>query len=205
MNISSVLTFSLAILILAVSPGPGVFATVARSLASGFRPSLAVICGIVLGDITYLLFAIFGLSMVARVMGDMFLIVKVCGGAYLVWIGIKLWLREPEATSTDANTSNVSGWGNLASGLLLTLSNPKVILFYCGLLPTLLDLTALTTVDFAVVVAIVTLVLSLVLGTYAFLASRTREFLTSRLAVRRLNRTAGGLMVATGVVIATRP
>ena len=64
MTIYSAIGFSIAMLILAASPGPGVFATVARALASGFRPSLAVIIGIVLGDVIYLLFAAFGLSMV---------------------------------------------------------------------------------------------------------------------------------------------
>jgi len=70
LTIYSAIGFSVAMLILAASPGPGVFATVARALASGFRPALAVICGIVLGDIIFLLFAAFGLSMVARVLGN---------------------------------------------------------------------------------------------------------------------------------------
>lgn len=89
MTIYSAIGFSVAMLILAASPGPGVFATVARALASGFRSALAVICGIVLGDIIFLLFAAFGLSMVARVLGNMFFIVKICGGAYLVWLDRK--------------------------------------------------------------------------------------------------------------------
>ncbi|MGD9325027.1 MAG: LysE family transporter, partial [Desulfobacterales bacterium] len=65
MTIYSAIGFAVAMLVLAASPGPGVFATVARALASGFRPSFAVICGIVAGDVIYLLFAVFGLSMVA--------------------------------------------------------------------------------------------------------------------------------------------
>ena len=81
MTIYSAIGFSVAMLVLAASPGPGVFATVARALASGFRPSLAVISGIVLGDVIFLLFAAFGLSMVARVLGNLFFIVKICGGA----------------------------------------------------------------------------------------------------------------------------
>ncbi len=50
MGLVSLISLSTAMLILAASPGPGVFATVARSLASGFRPALGVILGIVLGD-----------------------------------------------------------------------------------------------------------------------------------------------------------
>ena len=204
MTIYSAIGFTIAMLILAASPGPGVFATVARALASGFRPALVVICGIVLGDIIFLLFAAFGLSMVARILGNMFFIVKICGGAYLIWLGIKIWLKEPEPLTGTPDADTRSQWGNFISGLVITLSNPKVILFYCGFLPTFLDLSTLTVLDLAIVVAIISAVLLCVLGTYAYLASSARKLFTRKRSVRRLNRTAGGVMVAAGVTIAVR-
>ncbi len=204
MTLYSIIGLSLAIMVLAASPGPGVFATVARSLASGFRPALAVICGIILGDIIFLLLATFGLSMIAQALGDLFLVVKICGGAYLVFLGVKLWVKKPELASGKYGKRTGLGWGNFTSGLVITLSNPKVILFYCGFLPTFLDLSLLTLIDLMVVVAIVTTVVASVLGSYAFLASRARQIFTNRKAVRRLNRTAGSVMIATGVVIAPR-
>jgi len=87
MSLISALSLSIAMLILAASPGPGVFAIVARALASGFRPALAVITGIVIGDIIYLTFAVFGLSIIAQSLGELFIIVKICGGVYLFWLG----------------------------------------------------------------------------------------------------------------------
>ena len=204
MSLYSAIGFTVAMLILAASPGPGVFATVARALASGFRPALVVICGIVLGDVIFLLFAAFGLSMVAQVLGNMFFIVKICGGAYLIWLGIKIWLKDPEPLADTRNPDTRSQWGNFVSGLVITLSNPKVILFYCGFLPTFLDLPTLTVFDLAIVVAIISAVLVCVLGTYAYLASRARKLFTRRRSVRRLTRAAGGVMVAAGVTIAVR-
>jgi threonine/homoserine/homoserine lactone efflux protein len=79
-----------------------------------------------------------------------------------------------------------------------------VILFYCGFLPTFLDLSVLTIIDLTLVMAIITLVLSAVLITYAFLASRARRVFTNDRAVKRLNRAAGGVMIAAGVAIAAR-
>ena len=204
LTLYSAFGFAMAMLILAASPGPGVFATTARAMASGFRPALAVIWGIVLGDIIFLLFAAFGLSMVARALGNLFFIVKICGGAYLVWLGIKIWFQKPETFKNQQNSNNRSMWGNFASGLIITLSNPKAILFYCGFLPTFLDLSALTIVDLSIVVAIITAVLSGVMITYAYLASRARRLFTRERAVKRLNRAAGGVMVAAGVAIAVR-
>ena len=202
MTLYSIIGLSVAIMILAASPGPGVFATVARALASGFRPALAVICGIVLGDIIFLLFAFFGLSMIAQALGDLFFIVKICGGAYLIFLGIRIWIKEPALASNENDKRTALGLGNFWSGLIITLSNPKVILFYCGFLPTFLDLSALTLSDLAIVVGIVAIVLVCVLSTYAFIASRARQMLTNRKADRRLNRAAGGVMVVAGVAIA---
>ncbi len=204
MTIYSAIGFFVAMLILAASPGPGVFATVARALASGFRPALAVIGGIVLGDIIFLLFAAFGLSMVARALGGLFFIVKLCGGAYLIWLGIKIWLKNPEPLADGPDDHRGPRWGNFVSGLVITLSNPKVILFYCGFLPTFLDLSTLTALDLAIVVGIISTVLVGVLGSYAYLASRARNMFTRRRSIRRLNRAAGGVMVAAGVTIAVR-
>jgi threonine/homoserine/homoserine lactone efflux protein len=204
LTIYSAFGFAVAMLILAASPGPGVFATTARAMASGFRPALGVIWGIVLGDIIFLLFAAFGLSMVARALGNLFFIVKVVGGIYLIWLGIKIWLQKPDPVQQHQNADARSKWGNFVSGLIITLSNPKVILFYCGFLPTFLDLSKLTMADLALIVAIIAAVLSGVLVTYAYLASRARRIFTTKRAVKRLNRAAGGVMVAAGVVIATR-
>ena len=204
MTFYSAIGFSVAMLVLAASPGPGVFATIARALASGFRPSLVVICGIVLGDVIFLLFAAFGLAMVARSLGNLFFIVKICGGAYLIWLGVRIWFEKPRPVTPNQNVDTHSRWGNFATGLVITLSNPKVILFYCGFLPTFLDLSALTLIDLVIVVTIITIVLGCVLGTYAFLASRARRMFTNQQALRRLNRGAGGVMVATGVAIAVR-
>ena len=204
MTLYSAFGFALAMLILAASPGPGVFATTARAMASGFKPALGVIWGIVLGDIIFLLFAVFGLSMVARVLGNLFIIVKICGGIYLIWLGIKIWIQKPETGRDPHQSVNRSKWGNFAGGLVITLSNPKVILFYCGFLPTFLDLSALNIVDLVLVVVIIAAVLSGVLVTYAYLASRARTIFTSERATKRLNRAAGGVMIAAGVAIATR-
>jgi len=201
---ASIASLALAMLVLAASPGPGVFTTVARTLASGFRSALLVIAGIVLGDIIFLLFAMFGLSVIARILGEFFIIVKVLGGTYLIWVGCKLWFKNPSTETLPNGPPRSIQLGNFFSGFLVTLSNPKVILFYCGFLPTFMNLSTLSFVDGAIVVFVVTGVLSSVLLAYAFLASHARHLFTERRAVRKLNRAAGGVMIATGVVIATR-
>ena len=204
MTIYSAIGFSLAIIILAATPGPGMFATIARALASGFREAFTLICGIVFGDIIFLLFAIFGLSIVAQALGDLFFIVKIFGGIYLIFLGIKIWRQKTDNTNNTYKQNNKTRLGNFTSGFLITLANPKVILFYCGFLPTFLDLQTLTMIDLAIIVTIVFTGVTCVLGTYAFLASRTRQMLTSQKTIKKFNQAAGGVMVATGVALVTR-
>ncbi len=204
MTLYSAIGFAAAMFVLAASPGPGVFATTARALASGFRPAIAVIVGIVAGDIIFLLFAIYGLSMVAKVLGNFFVIVKICGSVYLIFLGVKIWFSKPKFEAHRNDHFSGTLWGNFISGLVITLSNPKVILFYCGFLPTFLDLSSLTIMGVAIALAIVTMVLASVLMTYAFMASRARLMLTHAKSIRRMNRAAGSVMIAAGVAIATR-
>jgi len=204
MTILSSLGLFMALFVFALSPGPGVFATVSRSMASGFRSAVIVIAGIILGDILYLMFALFGLAFVAKALGGFFVLLKICGGVYLVWLGLKIWFSKPGARHMERLDEKRSRRENFISGLFTTLSNPKVILFYCGFLPAFLDIPSLTVFDIVWVVFMVVVVLAVVLIPYAYLASQARQLFSSAKAVRRLNKVAGGLMMAAGVTIASR-
>jgi threonine/homoserine/homoserine lactone efflux protein len=204
MTIESICAFSLAMFILAVTPGPGVFASASQALASGFRSSLQLIAGIVVGDLVFLLFAVFGLSTIAHILGEFFFIIKILGGAYLIWLGWKMWTREPMVFNSNQKFTKHNGRQRFLAGLLLTLGNPKVILFYAGFLPTFMDLSHLKTLDIAVVAALVTIILSGVLGLYAFTASRALGLFKNFRAAGNLNRSAGTVLIGTGVIVVTR-
>ena len=207
MTLLSLAAFAGAMFILAITPGPGVFATVARALASGFAHAAVVVLGIVLGDLLFLLLAIYGLAAVAQLLGGFFSLVKLGGAAYLVWLGMKLWRSKSVATTATATATAIeeTSWSaNLISGLLITLGNPKVILFYLGFLPAFVDLTNLNTADVLIIAGVVSLVLGTTMLGYAYAAARARALFRSPEAKSLLNRTSGGVMIATGAVLATR-
>jgi threonine/homoserine/homoserine lactone efflux protein len=204
MTAESTFAFALAMLVLAATPGPGVFASVAQALSSGFRSSIDVIAGIVVGDLLFLMLAIFGLSAVAYALGSLFFIVKIMGGAYLIWLGYRMCTAQPASLNSNLNAGRKNGRQRFLGGLFITLSNPKVILFYCGFLPTFMDLKDLAVVDTAVAAGVVAMVLSIVLMTYACSAARARRLFTSPRATRNLNRGAGIVLAGAGVLIATR-
>ncbi|WP_299396190.1 LysE family translocator [Pelagibius sp.] len=206
MSLETFLAFTAAMLVLALTPGPGFLAVVARVMSQGFGAGLAATAGLVLGDLLFLALAILGLSALAAVLGEFFLVVKWLGAAYLVWLGIALWRRDAaaERRPPDSPRPQASHRGSLALGFLVTLGNPKVILFYGAFLPTFVDLAVLTPGDALLLGTVVAAVLFAVLGVYAFLAARAGRAITSSRAQRWLNRVTGGLMVGAGVAVAAR-
>ena len=201
MTIFSIFALTVALLLLAITPGPGVFATIALALTGHRRSVLALIVGIVIGDLIYMTVAVFGLATMARELGDLFIIVKICGGAYLIWLGVKIWHSEPQCLDNSIKKDPRPYSRNLISGLLITLSNPKVILFYCGFLPTFVDLSILTWIDYVMITVTVGVVIGSVLITYAYLAGRIGRILSNAPAARGLNRIAAGVMATTGIAI----
>lgn len=204
MTVESAAGFTAAMFVLAITPGPGVFATVSRALSSGFRSSLEVIAGIVLGDIVFLLLAVSGLSALVHILGDLFFIVRLTGGLYLIRIGWKLLTTEPMTSDIRAERRKSGGAQRFVSGFLITLGNPKVILFYAGFLPAFVNLSSLKSSDVFIIIGLITAVLTGVMSAYAYSASRARKFFTGRQSVRNLNRCAGSVMIGTGMMIAVR-
>ncbi len=204
MSAQSLAAFAAAMTVLAVTPGPGIMATVAQAMSGGGRSAIPVIAGIIIGDIMFLLLAVFGLSAIARILGDLFFVIKLAGGAYLVWLGIRMWRRPPETVDITGCGRRNGRRHRMAAGLAITLGNPKVILFYCGFLPTFMDLAALTPGDVAAVMLVVIGVLAVVMGGYAGFAAGTRRWFSRPAAVRGLNRCAGTVMIGAGVTMVTR-
>jgi threonine/homoserine/homoserine lactone efflux protein len=202
-TLTGFLTYALALGIAAAIPGPGVIALVARALGSGFRPTLPMLFGLALGDIVYLAFAVLGLAYVASTFGTVFIVIKYLGAAYLVWMAISFWRAgiTTEKVSGEAAGSPLSAF---LAGFMVTLGNPKVIVFYLALLPTFIDLSSVTPVDFMLLIILTFAVLIAVLMPYVGLAGRARHMLQSPKALKVLNRTAATFLAGAAAAIATR-
>ncbi len=197
MDIYSSLALIGTMFVLAVSPGPGLFAVVSRALASGFNHASVVVIGLILGDVIYLLLAIYGLSAIAEIMGDFFIIVKYIGGAYLLYLGYKIYTSEIEEENIHG-IKEISWGANFLSGLFITLGNPKVIVFYLGFLPAFMNLEKLTNSDIILAVIIVATTLAIVVLTYAYLAAKSRKLFKNKTSMEKLNRASGGVMMGAG-------
>src|SRR5436189_1721366 len=180
------LIFAIALSIAVATPGPGIFAVSSCAIGRGFREAVALVCGVVVGDLIFFLLAALGLTALAHSMGDLFLFVKFAGAGYLVWLGVKLWRARVEtmAAGTPLPTEQRGFARNALAGVALTLGNPKTIAFYAGLLPTFIDLEKLTPGDMAVMMLIMLPVVGGIPTAYAYAAARARRFLNNHRRVR---------------------
>lgn len=204
MSAADIIALAAAMFLLAIVPGPGVFAIVSRALSSGLKAAFTLALGIVVGDLVFLLLAIFGLSYVADLLGSLFMIVKLAGGVYLIWLGISLW-RNPETKPfEEAKSQSQASMTDFLSGLANTLGNPKVILFYLTFLPTFLDLETLSIKEIALTALVVSSVLGVVLIAYAFAAFRTEAVILNRRRPELIRRAAATILIAIGSILITR-
>lgn len=203
MTLAALIAYSGALFIAAAIPGPGVTALVARALGSGFRETFFMGLGIALGDMIYLTAVILGLALIAQTFTTAFLVVKFAGVLYLAYIAWKLWSAGllPEDIKPKPSTSAAMSF---LSGLLITLGNPKTMLFYVALVPTLIDIRAIGPGDYGLLLTATFLVLLSVLVPYMLLASRARLLLKQPKALKALNRVAASVLAGTAAYIAVR-
>lgn len=204
MTLAGFVAYTGALAVAVAIPGPGVTALVARALGSGFRSSLYMTFGLVLGDLTYLAAAVLGLAVIAQTFGMVFLVIKWLGAAWLAWLAWTFWRSGITPQSIEASKDRNGPMQNAVAGLALTLGNPKTMIFYLALTPTLVDLRHLTASDFAILAICTIAVLLIVLVPYLALAAKARGLLRAPRALKILNRTAAAFMAGAAAAIAFR-
>ena len=127
-------TFLVASFVLAVTPGPGVFYVVTRSVAHGRRSGLASVAGVALGNLGNAIGASIGLAALFAVSSIAFTVVKYLGALYLVWLGVQT-LRAPAGNATRLRLAPARLRRVFADGLLVALLNPKTTIFFAAFLP----------------------------------------------------------------------
>lgn len=190
-----------ALLILFLTPGPVWVAMVARALSGGFHAAWPLALGVMVGDVIWPLLAILGVTWVVSVFGGFMTLLKWVACLTFLVMGWLIIQSRDRKISSDSRLTRPGKWAGFLAGMAVILANPKAILFYMGVLPGFFDLTRLTWPDIAVICflsMIVPLLGNLVL---ALFVGRARRILTSPVALRRTNVTAGLLLVAVGLVI----
>jgi threonine/homoserine/homoserine lactone efflux protein len=179
-------------------PGPGIVSIVARALGSGFRATVPACLGIMVGDLILMTLTAFGLALVAQAVGQLFLVVKIAGGLYLLFLAYKYWTAK---VSEQPDIAPESAGRGFLTQMGITLSNPKTIAFFVALQPTAIDLSRLTFVGYLELVGATLVLIPAITMGYAAAAARLKNFVASVKARRRINKGAGVVMAGAGIAI----
>ena len=197
LGVTDYLTFVVTIIVFLAIPGPGNLALVTSTSKGGMKGGLAATFGVILGDQVLMWSAVAGVAALLHAYPDAFNAIQWLGAAYLAWLGIKMILAKPGA----APVLNITAGHYLRQALMITLLNPKAILFYMAFFPLFVDPATqmgLVTYGFmAATIAFLTFLYGLgaTLLTY-FLANRMRS---NPMIGRMLEKVAGVALLAFGL------
>jgi threonine/homoserine/homoserine lactone efflux protein len=196
------IAYAAALALAAAIPGPGVAALVGQSMGNG---QWAEGCPVPVGGYRLGRRGVsdrreYGACGNRADLSGIFLIVKVLGGAYLVYLALKLWRTTSVKTEVAASKGRTN-LGAFLTGFSVTMGNPKTIVFYLALLPTVMDLKGIDLAQWELLLCVTVCVLIATLAPYAILAARARGMLSRPGALDSLNRIASGIIGATGMLI----
>jgi threonine/homoserine/homoserine lactone efflux protein len=211
MPIDTWLAFVAASVVLLIIPGPTILTVISYSLAQGRRANVPLVAAVALGDSTALVVSLLGLGALLAASAFWFTVVKVAGGLYLLYLGLKM-LRAgvspgPALFGDSAAPAAASRWKLFINTYLVTALNPKGIVFFVAFLPQFVDAGSAPAAQLWVLGATFVALAALNATLYAVFAAAARRLLASPSAQRRFHLAGGSLLSAAGVwaLLARRP
>ncbi len=194
------LGFIVASLIVLLIPGPGVLYVVARSAAQGYRAGLVSVLGLSVGALVHVVAASAGLSAILLTSAMAFGVVKLLGAGYLVYLGICTLFDRRKTADTDEPTPQ-SLRRLMADGVVISILNPKIAVFFLAYLPQFVDPVAGPVSQQILLLGLIYVGLALVTdGGYAMLAGSVRHWFTGRIMRGPIPRyVTGSIYVGLGV------
>jgi threonine/homoserine/homoserine lactone efflux protein len=204
MSLYGLVVFLLVYVLAVAAPGPGIAAVVARALGRGTGGATAFIAGFLVGDLLWFALAAAGLAVLAHRAHAVFLAIRYLGAAYLLYLAWRLWTAPAEALETGQAARRERPLQVFLGSLALTLGNPKTMVFFLAVLPTVVELNRLSASGFLAMALVIAIVLPAVLGAYTLFAAGARSRLSRPGTVRWVQRGTGAVMAGAAIAVATR-
>lgn len=201
LTIQQLALYAGALFILFMTPGPVWVALMARAMSGGFRAAWPLALGVVVGDVMWSVLAILGVSWIVSQYAGFLDLMRYVASVTFLFMGYMVIRNADKSIASDSRLTRPGVIAGFVAGLAVIIGNPKAILFYMGMLPGFFDLSQLNVADIVAIgalSAIVPLIGNLIMGAFI---GKVRALLTSPRTLKRMNLTAGWLLVAVGVVI----
>jgi len=184
--------------LLAMMPSASVALVVARSASAGVGDGLAVAAGIVLGDLVLVMLAVSGLAVIAEAAGGALVVIRYLGGAYLLWLGVRLIRQSGKSPPLRRQVSRPMPLAGFATGLVLTLSDLKALVFYISVLPLFVEPATLSMVEVIGLCSVTVLSVGTAKIAYALAGNRVMRWARRRRLETAAGRAAGVAMLCAG-------
>ncbi|MAL80351.1 MAG: lysine transporter LysE [Sneathiella sp.] len=201
MSLEIWISFVLASGVLLAIPGPTLMIVISYALSGGRRTALATMPGVALGDLTAMTISLLGAGAVLAASATLFTLLKVAGALYLVWLGFRLWRAEGGVEDVAARAPR-SPLAMFRTAYIVTALNPKGIVFFVAFVPQFVNVNEPAFVQFAILEATFVTLAAVNVLIWAFLAGTVKQRFASPGAVRLMNRTGAGFLIAAGLLTA---
>jgi homoserine/homoserine lactone efflux protein len=185
---------------LSLTPGPNGLLALTHGAIYGTKRTVNTILGGMVGFGVVIALSMFGIGALLAAASELLIVLKILGGAYLVWLGVQVW-RSP-AIGATSSVGALTNWAMLRAGTLSALSNPKGILFFVAFLPQFITPGSSLLLQFVIMAGTFLVVEFIYELTVASLAHRVQPFLAK--FGKRVNRVFGSLFMAIGVALPLR-
>lgn len=196
------IAFALAAAAVIAIPGPTTLMVLGHTVSNGWRIGALSLIGVTLGDICAITLSVLGFSALLATSAEAFTAMKWLGAAYLVWLGIQLW-RAPAMEITPTQENRASVRSAILQTFIVTLLNPKGILFFAAFLPQFIDPARPLWPQVIMLMLTFDVIAAAIQGVYIFAMGRARHRVASPQLLKNMNRVGGAMLVGAGLFTAT--
>jgi len=200
MDILTLLSLALATFVYAISPGPGIFAVLATATRLGATPALWLSIGHTITDMLYVSIAIFALGVLAQLIDQSMLYIKIFGAIYLLYIGYMQF--RSRGVDFENTVEKRSVFKLFIAGVVVGGTNPKTVIYYLSFLPLFIDLNNVATMAAIEVIAIVGMTVLFSLSIANVVGLKLRQYIEDPGVIKIVNKTTGIAMMLVGVFVA---
>lgn len=201
-DLTSFSIFLTAAVILAVTPGPGIFYVLTRSIKGGRREGISSTLGTAIGGLFHVFAAALGLSAILATSAIAFSVVKYAGAAYLIYLGLRLIISK-DGFEISSISRQINNHDAFRQGIITELLNPKTALFFLAFIPQFINPEGMVVLQFILLGGISVLLNSTADLIIAFLAGPLGSYLTKNVKVRQGQRLFSGFaFIALGTYVA---
>jgi len=199
------LSFLIAAILISVSPGPGAFACMASGAAYGWRRGYWTAIGLQAGLLFLVAVTGVGLGALLAVSPVAFTVMKFVGAAYLAYLGLRLWLAQPEVVNARPVEMKAKTRRQFVlEGFLVNATNPKAVIFMLAVLPPFIDVDRPKVPQYATIAITMVAVDAIVMAVYTALGAQLLRAMKEPANQRRLNRVFGTVLLGAGIWVAAR-